>query len=284
MNARDHALRQSEASWRSLETLILDDDDDPVLLRYLLMGNCARISNLKRLLLSSSKWDEPSAKADLLQLFEHVQDSLETYEVKQGGILNSDSPEIFSKSLLRFDLIPNLQTLLFELNWYYLNDSLEQRNTISDITEALKLLAVPGNVLKTFELTIDFDHPHDTADEEQIYLPRHWFDQWVALDDVLSSPHFSSLVPSSEGDDIFKCTALVTLNFDELKYQYLPGPLGDVQPILRILEDMKMLQITRFPVRWSASEKSWEVIRGRQRQLLSEHLCCVCESCLRIEM
>ncbi|KAH6914496.1 hypothetical protein BKA70DRAFT_668303 [Coprinopsis sp. MPI-PUGE-AT-0042] len=236
MNARDHALQLSEASWRWLETLILDDDDnDPALLQYLLMGNGARLSNLKKLLLGSSKWDEPSAKADLLQLFEHVQDSLEIYEVKQ----------VFSKSLLRFDLIPNLQTLLFELNWYYLNDSLEQRNTMSDITEALKLLAVPGNVLKTFELTIDFDHPHDTADEEQIYLPRHWFDQWVALDDVLSSPHFSSLVPSSEGDDIFKSTALVTLNFDELKCQYLPGPLGDVQPILRILEDMKMLQITR---------------------------------------
>lgn len=77
---------------------------------------------------------------------------------------------------------------MFVLNWYFLEGIPEQRDTMNDIAGALKLLAMPGNVLKRFELTIGLEHPGDAAsgEEEQMYLPRRWFDQWVALDDVLS--------------------------------------------------------------------------------------------------
>ncbi|KAH6897642.1 hypothetical protein BKA70DRAFT_1569974 [Coprinopsis sp. MPI-PUGE-AT-0042] len=259
--------------------LALDNDQDPLFLKYLLMSDVAWFSTLTSLTLGSSAWSETCAKTDLLRFFRLVRDTLNTYEVKQVAFLGGDEPQIFSASLLRLDLIPNLQNLSFELNWHYLECIPEQRDIMADITEALKLIAVPGNVLKTFQLTIAFEHPDSADDDEQIYPPRAWFDQWVALDDVLSSAHFSFLVPSTAGENTIS-SALVTLNFDELKCQKLPVPFGHTAPLIEILEQMKTLQITSLPVKWYQFQKCWKLQSGQRRQLLSEHLPCLCNDCV----
>ncbi|KAH6897644.1 hypothetical protein BKA70DRAFT_1569976 [Coprinopsis sp. MPI-PUGE-AT-0042] len=250
--AGNDASHISGPSGRSLRTLLLDNDDDPAFLRCMLTGDIARFSALNRLVLASSEWDEPDAQADLFKLFELVQGTLKAYQVHQHGELDTDQPQsqslvylLSSKSLLRLDLIPNLQRLQFDLNWYYLEGIPDQRNTMVDIAEALKLLAVPGNALQTFELTIMFVHPDDWyEDEEQIDLPQRWFEQWAALDDVLSSPHFPFLVPSEVEEGIIY-RAWITINFQRLKCPRLPAPSEPRERAYQLLEGMKTLDITR---------------------------------------
>ncbi|KAH6914493.1 hypothetical protein BKA70DRAFT_1558430 [Coprinopsis sp. MPI-PUGE-AT-0042] len=280
LNARYDVGHISDVSRRSSTcALVLDNDADSLILRYWLMGNAAWLSTLTSLLLGSSAWSEPNTRADLLKLFGLVRNTLNTYEVKQVGFLEWDDPQIFSKSLLRLDLMPNLQTLLFELNRYYLTRIPEHRDIMNDIAEALKLLAVPGNVLKSFRITITFDHPDNPEANQQIHLPRRWFEQWAALDDVLSSPCFSSLAPSTDGDAIvFK--ASVTLDFDLLKCQYLPVPSGNTGTFIQILERMKTLQINCLPVKWSDSQERWTLQPEQQRSLLSSHILSACNDCV----
>ncbi|KAH6914492.1 hypothetical protein BKA70DRAFT_1558429 [Coprinopsis sp. MPI-PUGE-AT-0042] len=269
-NAGNDASHISGPSRRSLRTLLLDNDDDPAFLRCMLTGDIARFSALNRLVLASSEWDEPDAQADLFKLFELVQGTLKAYQVHQHGELDTDQPQISSKSLLRLDLIPNLQRLQFDLNWYYLEGIPDQRNTMVDIAEALKLLAVPGNALQTFELTIMFVHPDDWyEDEEQIDLPQRWFEQWAALDDVLSSPHFPFLVPSEVEEGIIY-RAWITINFQRLKCPRLPAPSEPRERAYQILEGMKTLDITRLPVGWSLLENCWMLREGGHMQLIDD--------------
>jgi hypothetical protein len=246
--------------------LVLDNDDDSLILRYWLAGDVSWLSSLTSLLLGSSAWNDPYTSPHLLQLFDLVRGTLDTYGVKQVAFLELQEPQseratpcnklpiitdrsspdlVISASLLRLDLIPNLQNLSFDLNWYYIEEIAEQRSVMSDIAEALKLLAVPGNVLRTFQITITFEHPDDPDDGFQISLPLRWVEQWVALDDILSSPHFLSLKPKAVGEDIISSKASVILNFDEVKCKNLPSTAGHTDAFIESLENMKTLQVTR---------------------------------------
>lgn len=116
---------------------------------------------------------------------------------------------------------------------------------MTDIAAALKLLSVTGNVLTRFQLTITFKHPDDLEESDmEMALPHNWLEQWEAIDYILSSHHFPSLVPGSAGADIVY-KAVVNLDFDEVRAKNLPVPSGPVCHGIRILERMKTLRVTR---------------------------------------
>ena len=148
-------------------------------------------------------------------------------------------PEAFPQHLLQLNLIPNLQNLLFELNYYFLEYVPGQRDTIATIVEGVKLLAVPGNVLESFELTIDFDHPvnSELRMQRRLDLFMQWFKQFAALDNILSSPHFKLLHPPCGQADI-------VFDFDQILGRMLPIPTKP-QEALQILSELKVLQVFR---------------------------------------
>ncbi|KAH6915607.1 hypothetical protein BKA70DRAFT_465137 [Coprinopsis sp. MPI-PUGE-AT-0042] len=233
----------SEAPSRSLRVLILesDDDDGSVLLQHLLIEDNLRFPSLEKLILASSGWNEPRATAVLSQLFDQSQDTLETYDLEQA------EPQVFPKSLLRLDLIPNLRSLSLKLHWPHLECIPDQSDMMRDISKALELLAVPGNVLETFDLIISFKRlDDDWIEPKHIYLPQQWFEQWAALDNVMSSPHFECLLPCrTPTGQLTISGAAVALDFECIGCKYLPSPREPVEASLQILSEMKTLQITR---------------------------------------
>ncbi|KAH6901553.1 hypothetical protein BKA70DRAFT_683567 [Coprinopsis sp. MPI-PUGE-AT-0042] len=290
LNSRDGPTQSlvSPAPRRQLSALFLNNMRDETFLRYLFMEGVLQSSALKELSLRSDRWGSPQAKADLLQVFDLCRDTLATYEVVQRADLDDSRPQEFPKSLLQLDLIPNLQSLSFELNYYYLEMIPEQRDVICEITEALKLLSpVPGNAaLKSLEITINFDHPTNSElrMQQRMLLPQRWFEQWLALDEVLSSPKFKL------GEGRVVVDASVLLDYDQIMFKGVPLPQKP-KDALQILSKLETLQIFRLPTKWSdanqclvwASDRRKELISGKgvsdYKDELWEELGCTCHGC-----
>jgi hypothetical protein len=110
----------------------------------------------------------------------------------------------------------------------------EQHDLISEISEALKLLSVSGNTLQHFEMSITFDHPTESEDtiRQRTLLPQRWFEQWLALDGILSSANFNIV------------DAVVLLGCDQVNCAKLPIP-EKPREALHVLSELKTLRIER---------------------------------------
>ncbi|KAH6901557.1 hypothetical protein BKA70DRAFT_1568387, partial [Coprinopsis sp. MPI-PUGE-AT-0042] len=273
LNSREDPTQSvSPTPRRPLGALLLNSTHDDTFLQYLFMEGVLQSSALKTLSLRSDPWHSPEATADLLRLFGLCRDTLVTYEVAQEGVLDLPHPQgqlqpgqyhtqltgrvmhtDFQKTLLQLDLIPNIQSLTFELNYYYLEMIPEQQDVLGDIAEALKLLSVPGNALKSFLITVTFEYPTDSAlgTRQRTLLPQRWFEQWLALDNVLSSPNFKAN-PSAKGRALLNATVL--LDYDQIKFKGVPLPQKP-KDALQILSQLETLQIFRLPTKWSDTDQ-----------------------------
>jgi hypothetical protein len=141
----------------------------------------------------------------------------------------------FPSPLLELNLIPNLSSLTFELNYYYMERITEQHNLIAEIAEAVKLLSAPGNALRSFEMLIQFDYPaeSDLTTRHRTRIPHRWFEQWLKLDNVLSSPNFKPVVD-----------AVVVLDYDGIQFPRRPIP-ENPKEALQVLSELKALRILR---------------------------------------